>query len=446
MTTILSLKGNWKRYNMLLFCFGAIIIMAAVSGCVDPDNEFDHVPDSQPGVIHEPVIPPSPVPISSGMVTDFVRQLPVDDPGIPSPDPVEPIPLRTTDTTRTYRWHYQGSYYTLSVPIPADRYNYLALLPRDKPHPSDYVMSDRGRGELHQVIEDFIALAEAQKLSETERRDMVIAFVQSLPENRRGTLRNYDDYPKYPLQTLYDGGGDSQDTAILLTALLRLFGLPASLLETPNHYAVLLPLTEQDKAQNYVYIYQKDASTLLKGNYLDDNNNIRDFYHGDAGVIKDSYVYIESQFQGYPIGTLPSQFKPFIIRTLREKYYRPESIIAGGAIHHPKRTPKADFSFNARLVYLDPAYAYYQVYSTIHSLGTGHARDLRVRITARPADHADTSWEYRASKTAPVIPEGHSRLLEATVQIPRNTAAQIECVLSGPGIAEKKRVSQVFYT
>ncbi|MCQ1537581.1 hypothetical protein FTO68_01045 [Methanocalculus taiwanensis] len=378
-----------------------------------------------------------------GQPTWVVSQLPVDD-ETPPYSPKESIQLKTRDTAETYRWYSGGSYYTWTIQIPASRYNYFAILPRDKPGPEDYVMSDRGRAELHLIIEDFISLAASRKLNENQRRDLIISFVQSLPNNHWGAVRDYDDYPKYPLQTLYDGGGDSQDTTILLASLLNLLNYQASLFETPRHYAVLLPLTEADKANNLVYVYQKDANTILKGNYLDEDNNIRDYYQNRPDVIKSSYVYIESNIPGYPIGTLPAQFRSVFVQSLYDVNYHPMRPIEGAAILNPIRTPDADLRFNARLIHYDQLYAYYQIYCTITSTGTGIARDLNVAMTARPAHRTDTSWIFSYPVPVPAIPEGETRFIEGTVQIPRNSVAEIECILSGPGITPKERVSETF--
>ena len=399
-----------------------------------------------PDVVPETPPIPDQIRITSGQLTQVVFQIPADEPGTVNTKLPDHVKLLTSDTARSYSWYYGESFYTWTIHIPANRYNYFATLPRDKPAPADYIMSDRGRAELDLVIQDLISLADSRNLNEDQRRDMVIAFVQSLPNNRWGAVVDYDEYPRYPIQTLYDGGGDSQDTAILLTALLRLLGIEASLLETPRHYAVLLPLTEADKNANKVYLYQKDAETILKGNYLDDNNNIRDYYHNNPGVLKNSYIYVESNIPGHPMGSLPLQFRNAYIQSLYDVNYRPELPIPGAVIHHPVRNPDADLSFRARLVHADQRYAYYQVYSAITSIGTGPARDLIVDITAYPADGMADSWIFTESLSVPPVPEGETRVVEGTVQIPRNAEAQIECILKGPGIEQKKRLSEVFYT
>jgi transglutaminase-like putative cysteine protease len=441
------------RKDELIVVIGGIAVVLIISFIVQQPSLSLSLPwnlneegNSIPDIPLETPTVPGHIIIPSRQPTQVVSQLPVEHTGVARPDPPETIELQKSDTVEVYSWYYLGSFYTWTIHIPASRYNYFASLPRDKPTPADYIMSDRGRGELDLVIEDLISLAASRDLNENERRDMVIAFVQSLPNNHWGAVRDYDDYPKYPLQTLYDGGGDSQDTAILLTALLRLLGIEASLIETPRHYAVVLPLTEADKNADKVYLYQKDADTILKGNYLDQDNTIRDYYHNNPAVLKNSYIYIESNIPGHPMGSLPPQFKNAFVMSLYDKNYRPEVPISGAVIHHPVRNPDADLSFRARLIYYDQRYAYYQVYCTIVSTGTGPAGDFTVDITAFPADGTDVSWTFSESISIPPVPEGETRVVEGTVQIPRNAEVQIACILRGPGIEQKKRLSEIFTT
>jgi|GEM_PF-959617 len=52
------------------------------------------------------------------------------------------------------------------------------------------------------------------------------------------------EYPRFPVETLVDGVGDCEDTAVLLAALLRELDVNVSLLRLPNHMAVGVFLNE----------------------------------------------------------------------------------------------------------------------------------------------------------------------------------------------------------
>ncbi|MBI2146821.1 transglutaminase family protein [Candidatus Woesearchaeota archaeon] len=58
----------------------------------------------------------------------------------------------------------------------------------------------------------------------------LLKFVQALPYNF-----DIDDYPKHPLETLADGGGDCEDTSILYASLARAVGIPAAVFLIPHH-------------------------------------------------------------------------------------------------------------------------------------------------------------------------------------------------------------------
>lgn len=391
--SVVRQTGSMRNFNVIPL-ISLLLVLTSLAGCLgseDLPHPFtkDETDYHLPGSGNAEVASPSDV-------TWFISQIPAEDEQMA---PEKKIALRNSDTAEVYRWFYGGSYYSWTMYIPADQYNYFATLPRDKPHPADYVMSDRGRQELQGVVSELISLSNKQGFSEVQRRDFVIAFVQSLPHNRGGSVHDYDNYPKYPIQTLYDGGGDSQDTAILLTSILRLLGHQAVLIETPDHYMVgLIEPEVQRETRDWV-------------------------------ISPEGYTVIESNHPGFSIGRLPVQYHRAMSRPI---------------IHVPARTPDITLQYHARLIYTDQAYAYYQLYCTITSTGTGPANDLRVTMTTRPTD--GSSWRYDEIRTLSTIPEGEMRLVEGTVRAPRNAEAEMIVTVAGPGIAEKKYPGQVFYT
>jgi hypothetical protein len=69
--------------------------------------------------------------------------------------------------------------------------------------------------------------------------DFVISFVQHIPYTIDSVTTGYDNYPRYPIETLIEGG-DCEDTSILTAALLRQIGYDVVLLifRDPPHAAV----------------------------------------------------------------------------------------------------------------------------------------------------------------------------------------------------------------
>ena len=102
-------------------------------------------------------------------------------------------------------------------------------------------------------------------------------FVQSIEYVDDMTSTGYTDFPKYPLETLYDQCGDCEDSSILLGALLKELGYGCIFIELPEHVAIGVKATD-------------DAP----GTYYD--------YNGSH------YLYIETTNSGWDIGTLPDDF------------------------------------------------------------------------------------------------------------------------------------------
>lgn len=72
--------------------------------------------------------------------------------------------------------------------------------------------------------------AAANDLSELKKIQLVLGFVQSLTYTRDIVPAAYDEYPRYPVETLFEQGGDCEDTSILIVAILREMGFDVALL------------------------------------------------------------------------------------------------------------------------------------------------------------------------------------------------------------------------
>jgi outer membrane murein-binding lipoprotein Lpp len=82
-------------------------------------------------------------------------------------------------------------------------------------------------------------------LKQSDVVNVVAKFTQSLPKTDLDYRKAYDSYPRYPLETLVDQGGDSQDTSILAATLLSLLDFDVVLLgfENDKHMAVGVDLS-----------------------------------------------------------------------------------------------------------------------------------------------------------------------------------------------------------
>lgn len=134
---------------------------------------------------------------------------------------------------------FEGKQQDLKITFPkrlVDHYsNKTHYWPRNMTDYASHGLEDPG----YEYISDFVAAVkqEVQKFQfddETTAR-YLIAFVQSLkyiPETQ--------EYVRYPIETLADGGGDCEDTSVLLAALLQELNYDVLLISPPKHMAVAI--------------------------------------------------------------------------------------------------------------------------------------------------------------------------------------------------------------
>ncbi|MDD5142385.1 transglutaminase-like domain-containing protein [Methanoregula sp.] len=135
--------------------------------------------------------------------------------------------------TRNYQWTFDNYRYTYTLKIPTSLYAYY----KEQPHNRNYVkyaISEQDRKALDRITTTFQNKAD----SKTEAAYNLIAFIQSLPYSKDYISTGYDEYPRYPIETLVDGTGDCEDTAILTAALLKEMGYDVVLVSPPRHMAV----------------------------------------------------------------------------------------------------------------------------------------------------------------------------------------------------------------
>ena len=181
--------------------------------------------------------------------------------------------------TRSYGWDYDGKQWTWELQIPAELYDYYKEMPRSATkNYSVYVthpLDDEYIGRLAVTIKD---AADKNRYSEYKTVELAAAFVQNLPYNPDLETTPYDEYPRYPVETLVDEGGDCEDTSILLAAILDSMGYGVVLVKPSHHLAVGVLCEEGMPGRYYPY---------------------------NGG----SYYYLETTDPGWSIGELPQNYR-----------------------------------------------------------------------------------------------------------------------------------------
>ena len=113
----------------------------------------------------------------------------------------------------------------------------------------------------------------------------IITFVHDLDYVYDYTL-GFNEYPKYPIETLIEATGDCEDTSILMASILRSAGYGVVLLNPPGHMAVGIKC-------NYDYGY-----VTYNGNkycYIETTSH----HNWQVGEIPGSYI--GASFNIYPV-------------------------------------------------------------------------------------------------------------------------------------------------
>ncbi len=147
---------------------------------------------------------------------------------------------------KEFVWESFGHKETLKVRLPAELETHYSSKPRHYRYGS-YITEDPGFELSAKLATAFQDRAKEEHLGEWEMVNMVVDFVQSLEYQSE-----VGEYPKYPVETLMDGGGDCEDTSILLAAILDKLGVDCIMLSPPGHMAVGVAVEALD-AKHYPY-------------------------------------------------------------------------------------------------------------------------------------------------------------------------------------------------
>ena len=136
---------------------------------------------------------------------------------------------------RRYVWNFQGKHYTVLMTIDLERYNSYSGKERyDIPK-----LVEEGRTTIGNLTREFQRIFKQQRgWSKQDRVDFVLGFVQSLPYTLDDVTTGYDEFRRYAIETLIEGGGDCEDTTILVAAILRGLDESVALIFTPGHIAL----------------------------------------------------------------------------------------------------------------------------------------------------------------------------------------------------------------
>ncbi|MGP8330456.1 MAG: hypothetical protein ACT6FF_09105 [Methanosarcinaceae archaeon] len=184
--------------------------------------------------------------------------------------------LNRDTITANYTWEYDNQEFWIEFDYNKDAYE--AYSQRSRYRDFDHFVTDPYDDELiSQITTQLTNLANIGGYGSNEIPHIAMGFVQALPYISDSASAGYDEYPRYPFETLYHGGGDCEDSSILLAAILYDMGYGVALIELPGHMAV-----------------------GVKG-----NENIYGIYYEYEGT---KYYYLETTDSGWDVGAIPDEY------------------------------------------------------------------------------------------------------------------------------------------
>ncbi len=318
---------------------------------------------------------------------------------VPAPSPTQP-PASSGYYSRYYEWSYKSKTWATTLSIPESLYNFYKQQPHNRQHNyAQYALSERDKASMKYLADMFRDAGSREGYSDDDNVLNIVSFVQSLPYTSDIVTTGYDEYPRYPIETLVDNGGDCEDTSILTAALLNEMGYEVVLLELPKHMGVGV-----------------ECADGRPGTYV--------VYEGAR------YYYLETSGQGWKIGQMPDE-------------YTGEDVTVCPLV----RVSRMELNLSAEADGSDEFYAYYRVRCDIVNAGTGTAANVSVYIAAMATGQGENQvWSPDCTFNFGDLEEGESRQVDATVRIPRNVTSQIKCVLSGDGFEPVVRTTYTFDT
>ena len=199
-------------------------------------------------------------------------------------EPTGEVTLKDNNYVVHYEWDYGGSRWVYDSEIPKETYEYFS----DRHRTSDYseYVANPSDDEWMRILADlFSDEAKDEGWDEFKTVSFVLSFVQSMPYTSDELTAGYDEYPRYPVETLVDKGGDCEDTSILFASIARGMGYGVVLLklEEDNHMAVGVRISE-DIVSNWGRDYPLTYYTTRTG---------------------EIYAYCETTSEGWELGHMP---------------------------------------------------------------------------------------------------------------------------------------------
>jgi len=301
------------------------------------------------------------------------------------------LPTSSEDSliTRTYAWKFDSRQWTWELSVLQSSYDYYKSLPRPPTqnysvyvtHPSDDEYINGLAGKLSEA-------AKQKEYSSFQTVSLAAAFVQSLTYTSDSETKGFDEYPRYPVETLVDNGGDCEDTAILTAALINAMG----------YGVVLILFPETADSSGHMAVGVKGGDNVY-GSYYE--------YQGER------YYYLETTNTGWEIGKIPDAYTG-----------RQAKILT--------MTPTPIFTHSWET---EPDGRYLEFIANVENLGTAAAEDVYVSVGFDAGNNL--IWNQEKSEEFTIGINGSAEVtLYLTPPLNKYTRLKVQIVYQGYAVDE----------
>lgn len=278
---------------------------------------------------------------------------------------------------KSYDWAYEGRAFYMSLCYE----NQTVGNSDTRRYRRDYwnFVSDPYSNQSVSLVTDRLMLvSDIEGFSQYERVEFAVAFVQGLPYTYDNVSTPYDEYPRFPWETIYADGGDCEDTTILLAAMLEKMGYDAVMLLLPHHMAAGVECDPSDFDYNVTYY--------------------------ESGGRK--YCYIETTGEGWKVGVMPGEFEGGEVKVVALRGTRPEIYVGFG------RARPLEFTYN---------YDRYDTYVDVTRVRVdnfGAATAKNVSILMALEKPGGGQWDSYTVKAGDIVPGGYYEAYATDLRAP----------------------------
>jgi hypothetical protein len=166
-------------------------------------------------------------------------------------------PINDELLSRTVSFQYSGWTYHPRFQLSKNAYHHYRSKSKTQPYEAYVTQSPE-----YPYLAEWASILDQQVahlyLSDQQMIEYLTAFVQQGFRYQSDPSNVAHDWPKYPIETVMEGGGDCEDFSALLCALLATFGFHSYLVLVPGHMAVAVEWPYNGQ-YNYAYDNKKFA-------------------------------------------------------------------------------------------------------------------------------------------------------------------------------------------